>query len=286
MITHVILDFDGTPEQIPGDEIYNYSGRTHFESLTSLEALVDTSEESLTALGDLFPNLEKFRLNNSIIPNVRDIGCSFSRLRFLWLPRCGLTSLNGISTLSQNLQELYVAFNQISDVSDLMGMDKLKILDLEDNKIQDLSNVQFLTCCPALKALTLAGNPCTFGIRDYAQEIARLVPNLIYLDETRIRGRRSPLESAEIAPAFQDAPKPIVIPPLRLPRAREAEDDDPVVTEFVDDQVHARPPTARGRFNISLGLSPRRTQNESMLKSFRAAAIVRPLASGRRVTIK
>jgi hypothetical protein len=104
MISRVILDFDGTPEELSGDELSNYSGTKDFGSLTSLEALADTREVSLTALGEQFPSLEKFRLNNSIIPTVRDIGCAFLKLRFLWLPRCGLTSLDGITTIARILK--------------------------------------------------------------------------------------------------------------------------------------------------------------------------------------
>jgi hypothetical protein len=295
MISRLILEFDGISEEISGDELYTYSGPKDFESLRSLQALVDTRESSLTALADQFPNLEKFRLNNSIIPTVRDIGCSFEKLRFLWLPRCGLTSLDGICTLSRNLEELYLAFNQISDMSDLMGMNKLKVLDLEDNKIQDLTNVQFLTCCSGLQSLTLAGNPCTFGIRDYAREIARLVPHLVYLDETRIREPEvTPPEPSEFVPrgkpsSEQRVRPPAGVPSLRFPRSRPAEDDDDddvIFTEFVDDQIRARPPTARGTYDISIAPSPRKPHPDSMLKSYKSGAIVRPLATARRVTVK
>jgi hypothetical protein len=292
MISRVILDFDGTPEEISGDDIYYYSGTKKFHSLTSLEALANTREISLTVLGEFFPNLEKLRLNNSVIPNVRDIGCAFLKLRFLWLPRCGLTSLNGISTVSGNLEELYLAFNQISDVSDLMGMDRLKVLDLEENKIQDLSNIQFLTCCSGLKSLTLAGNPCTFGIRDYVRETARLLPSLLYLDESRIKGRgiasSEPFESLErtLIVAEQKIRPPEGIPALRFPRGRAVEKDEVIMTEFIDDQIQCRPPTSRGYQNWALVSSPRRHQNDSIMRSLKSAAIIRPLGTVRRISVK
>lgn len=44
--------------------------------------------------------------------------------------RCGLSELDGISTMIC-LKELYLAYNEISDISPLSMLDKLEILDLE-----------------------------------------------------------------------------------------------------------------------------------------------------------
>jgi Leucine-rich repeat (LRR) protein len=48
----------------------------------------------------------------------RDVSALLRHLRFLSLAHCWVTSLDGICTLSANLEELYVAFNQISDLSE------------------------------------------------------------------------------------------------------------------------------------------------------------------------
>jgi hypothetical protein len=287
MITRLVLDFDGDQEVIQNHEVMGCLIERDLSDITSLEALVDTREATLTMLGERCPNLEKFRLNNSIIPSIRDIGCTFIRLRYLWLPRCGISCLNGITTISRNLEELYLAFNAISDVSDLMGMEKLSVLDLEDNRIQDLSNIKFLTCCSGLKALTLSGNPCILGIRDYAREIAQMVPKLIYLDETRIRGRR--ISHSE---ASDDLSEPKVKEPegratLRFARKRPPEPDDVLITEFLDDQIRGRPPTSRGNYDISIPItsSPRKKNNDSLLRSLKSAAIFRPLATARRISV-
>jgi Leucine-rich repeat (LRR) protein len=114
-------------------------------------------------------------------------------LRFISLTQCGLTSLNGIATISRNIEELYLAFNHISDVANLMGMDRLRVLDLEASEIANLSNLRYLTCCPALTAPTLAGNPGAADNAQYAKTVAECVPNLIYLDEKRIRPKKADL---------------------------------------------------------------------------------------------
>ena len=185
-----ILEFPGDPKRYPVDDITQYDGPHDITTLLGLEAIVDTRELTLSFLGEMFPNLQKLRLNNSIIPSVRDIGCTLTNLRFLSLARCNLTSLDGISTISQNLEELYLAFNKITDFCDLLGMEKLKIIDFEDNLITDLGAIEILVTSPKLQALTLAGNPAA-NDPEYREKVAKLLPKLVYLDEKRLKPRRT-----------------------------------------------------------------------------------------------
>ena len=184
-----ILEFPGDPKRYPVDDITKYDGPHNITTLIGLEAIVDTRELTLSFLGDMFPNLQKLRLNNSIIPSVRDIGCTLTNLRFLSLARCNLSSLDGISTISDNIEELYLAFNHITDFCDLLGMEKLKIIDFEDNEISDLNAIEILITSPKLQALTLAGNPAAED-PEYREKVAKLLPKLIYLDEKRLKPRR------------------------------------------------------------------------------------------------
>lgn len=184
MISNCILIFQNN-EQDQADDLLSYSGDHDFTTLTSLEAKVDTRDFTLSFLGDTFPNIKKLRLNNSIIPSIRDIGCTLVSLRFLSLARCNISSLDGIATISQNLEELYLAFNNITDVCDLMGMEKLVIVDLEDNKITQLDNIEVLTLCTGLRALTMAGNPAAQE-PNYREKVKKLLPQLVYLDEKRL----------------------------------------------------------------------------------------------------
>ncbi len=48
----------------------------------------------------------------------------------LWLARCGLEDLDGLSSMN-NLHELYLAYNEIYDISPCSMLEHLKILDLE-----------------------------------------------------------------------------------------------------------------------------------------------------------
>jgi hypothetical protein len=182
----------------------------------------------------MFPSLRKLRLNNSIIPSVRDLGCTLGCLTFLSLARCNLTSLDGIATISQNLEELYLACNRLTDVCDLMGMEKLKFVDLEDNLLSDVREIQVLSFCPGLTALTLAGNPAA-AAPDYRLRVNEVLPQLVYLDEKRV------------AQKARKSPRP---PPIPRSATSEdlAEDSDAILTQQIDDIVGARPPSSRGNY--------------------------------------
>jgi hypothetical protein len=185
MFRDVVLIYDDAKEPVHCEDLFSYQSIQHPDTLTCLEAKVDTREMTLSVLGDMFPKMQKLRLNNSIIQSIRDVGCTLVSLRFLSLARCDLSSLDGISTISPVLEELHLAFNRLTDVCDLMGMEKLRIVDLKDNHLADIGNIEILSLCPRLKSLTLSGNPATI-FPDYRDTVRRLLPQLVYLDESRI----------------------------------------------------------------------------------------------------
>lgn len=62
--------------------------------------------------------------------NFRDLGASFETLQILWMPRCCLRCLDGLSSMG-NLTELYLSFNEIRDISPVTMLERLEVLDLE-----------------------------------------------------------------------------------------------------------------------------------------------------------
>ncbi|XP_075784384.1 leucine-rich repeat-containing protein 56 isoform X2 [Pelodiscus sinensis] len=152
---------------------------------------VDTRENSLGNFGTYLPNLRQLKLNHSLLVSVRDLGTSLSHLQVLWMARCGLTDLDGISSCS-SLKELYIAYNNISDLSQVSLLDHLEILDLEGNNIEDINQIQYLGLCGKLSSLTVEGNliclkpnPESSEVPDYnyRAEVKKLIPHLKYLDE-------------------------------------------------------------------------------------------------------
>lgn len=60
--------------------------------------------------------------------------------------------------LFTSAQELYIAYNNISDLSQLSLLDHLEVLDLEGNNIEDINQMQYLGLCCKLRSLTVEGN--------------------------------------------------------------------------------------------------------------------------------
>ncbi|XP_064308486.1 leucine-rich repeat-containing protein 56 [Phalacrocorax carbo] len=167
------------------------TGVDDLQRVKSLEMQVDTRENSLGNFGAYLPNLRELKLNNSLLVSVRDLGTTLSHLHILWMARCGLSDLDGISSCS-SLKELYIAYNNISDLSQLTWLDHLKVLDLEGNNIEDINQMQYLGLCCKLSRLTVEGNLICLKPNaesaeapdyNYRAEVKKLIPHLEYLDE-------------------------------------------------------------------------------------------------------
>lgn len=67
--------------------------------LTKIELRVDTSCHNLQVTGEILSSLEYLKMNDGIIKCFRDIGTSFKFVRILYLARCELKEVQGISAL-------------------------------------------------------------------------------------------------------------------------------------------------------------------------------------------
>ncbi|XP_064369281.1 leucine-rich repeat-containing protein 56 isoform X6 [Dromaius novaehollandiae] len=76
------------------------AGVEDLQQVKALEMRVDTREKSLGNFGAYLPNLRQLKLNNSLLVSVRDLGTTLSHLHVLWMARCGLSDLDGISSCS------------------------------------------------------------------------------------------------------------------------------------------------------------------------------------------
>lgn len=184
------------------------TGVDNLSTVESLELKVDSRETSLGNFGSLLPNLRELKLSGSCISCVRDLGSSLRNLRILWLTRCGLEELDGISSML-NLVELYLEYNEITDLSPLSMLEQLEILDLEGNNIDDITQVQYLSLCPKLRRLALDGNPiCVYASPeekepnpdyDYRGSVRSFLPNLLVLDDERMDDDLSIAASSSLA---------------------------------------------------------------------------------------
>ncbi|EDO49180.1 predicted protein [Nematostella vectensis] len=227
-------------------KLKSLAGVRNLEDITQLEMNVNTRENSLGNFGSMLPNLNKLKLSNSIISTVRDLGTCLTNLRMLWMCRCSLSDLDGISSLS-SLAELYLAFNDISDVSPVSMLDNLQVLDLEGNLVDEIAQVEFLTLCSSLKCLNLEGNPvCTAPHPDASEEVGvtRVLNSFLMLPGQFSNREIKNKLSNTLDNASYDYRKAVhqAVPSLRFL------DDEPFLVEKVDGKPVLRdmPDSAKG----------------------------------------
>ncbi|VDO86270.1 unnamed protein product [Schistosoma margrebowiei] len=63
-------------------------------------------------------------------PSARDLGTFLNNVEVIWMPRCCLVSLDGLSSFTK-LVELYIAFNGVSDLSPCAMLENIEVIDLE-----------------------------------------------------------------------------------------------------------------------------------------------------------
>ena len=114
--------------------------------LPKIELRVDTRCHNLQVTGEILESLEMLKLNDSIIPSFRDIGTSFKNVRVLNIARCELTEVQGIQAFEQ-LEELYIGYNEVTELFDIGFLDRLSILDFEGNNVKDLDQLYYLKRC-------------------------------------------------------------------------------------------------------------------------------------------
>lgn len=187
-------------------KLRDLTGIDNLEEVHFLELRVDTRDTSLGNFGMHVPNLTQLKLSNSIITCARDLGSCLNNVKVLWMARCCTVDLDGIAALT-SLTELYLAFNNIIDISPCSLLERLKILDLEGNNVDDTTQIEFLALCPCLVNLTLEGNPVcvarnpsvTDPSYDYRRMVKSLLPQLQLLDdEPLVDDERQSLRSSSL----------------------------------------------------------------------------------------
>lgn len=142
---------------------------------------LDTGKEAAHELGLVFQSLEILRLSQSTIHSFRDLGCELDNLLVLSASCCGVTDLDGITSLPV-LEELYLPFNDVQDCTALAFHDTLHVLDLESNRIADEAELATLGTCPKLTCLTLLGNPIASTLH-YGRLVSHHIAHLEVLDD-------------------------------------------------------------------------------------------------------
>ena len=160
------------------------AGTDDLASLTYLELTIDTTDQSVEPLGRMLPSIQQLKLNHSRLASFRDLGTQLRSLRILWLNRSGVTELDGVGALT-GLKELYLAFNNIADLTPLAMHEELQVLDLDTNCVADANQVDQLGTCPNLISLCLEHNPVC-KLRQYRRVVLHHIPRLLVLDDEEV----------------------------------------------------------------------------------------------------
>ena len=159
-------------------------------------------------------SLEFLKLNDSIIPTFRDIGTSFKNVRVLHIGRCELKEVQGIQAFEQ-LEELYISYNEIDELFDIGFIEHLTVLDLEGNNIKDFDQLYYLKRCRNLTHVNMKYNPVQTGKNtigssgttlaemkcEYYDKMKEFVPMIEELDDEEVDNeffQRKKVECSEI----------------------------------------------------------------------------------------
>jgi Leucine-rich repeat (LRR) protein len=97
------------------------------------------------------------------------------------LARCELKEVQGIQAFMQ-LEELYIAYNDIDELFDIGFLEHLQVLDMEGNNVNSLDQLYYLRRLHHLQEVNFKHNPVT-AESGYYQRIQDTVKNISVLDD-------------------------------------------------------------------------------------------------------
>jgi len=168
-------------DQLTADELRNICQTDDLESVTQIELSINSESVTLSNLYLRLPNLVELKFETpSYIPSLRKLG-TLENLKILWASAVGLENIEGTSGFP-NLTELYISYNQISDLSPLTFLPNLEVLDLESNHIESGLDLRYLSFCDNLRRVSFAGCPIS-KLPDYRKIVLKRLPAESYLDD-------------------------------------------------------------------------------------------------------
>ncbi|XP_020858011.1 leucine-rich repeat and guanylate kinase domain-containing protein isoform X1 [Phascolarctos cinereus] len=168
---------------------------------------VDFSYNKIQEMNDLhaYPGLSKLILDNNEIKDIKGLE-NCRNLTHLSLANNKITKMEGLCNLPikilclssnqieeitcldnlKTLQNLDLSGNKISSLQGIENHDLLEIINLEDNKIAELSEIKHIENLPLLRVLNLLKNPLQEK-PDYWLFVLYTLPRLTELDRKKIK---------------------------------------------------------------------------------------------------
>ena len=122
-------------EQLTPAVLRRLTDEKELDDVKRIELSIDTECVTLTELGSHLINLTELKLTTpSYLPTLRKLG-TLPHLKVLWASAVGLENIDGTSGLT-TLREMYISYNQITDLSPLAYLEHLEVLDIESNYVE------------------------------------------------------------------------------------------------------------------------------------------------------
>ncbi|KAH8272024.1 hypothetical protein KR018_003912 [Drosophila ironensis] len=139
--------------------------------------------EKMDAILGSLTECQKLSLSSNMIEKISGIA-GMKNLRVLSLARNNLKTLNGIETLADTLEELWVSYNNIEKIKPLESMKALKVFYISFNLIKDWVEFMRMAVPPNLGEITFVGNTLNENMDPsvFVAEAIRRLPNLKKLD--------------------------------------------------------------------------------------------------------
>ncbi|KAI8553781.1 hypothetical protein RHMOL_Rhmol05G0043100 [Rhododendron molle] len=139
---------------------------SHLKKLSLRQNLLDDAGVQPISHWDEISGLEELVLRDNRLTKIPDLSI-FRRLLVFDVSFNEISLLNGLSTVSNTLKELYVSKNEVSKIEEIDHFHELQILELGSNRLWVMENLQNLTILQELwlgrnriRAINLCGLKC------------------------------------------------------------------------------------------------------------------------------
>lgn len=168
------------------DALSRWEEKTKQEAITATEIGLQFQFppiEKMDATLSTLVECQKLSLSSNMIEKISGIS-GMKNLRVLCLARNYLKNLNGIETLAETLEELWVSYNNIEKIKQIESMKALKVLYISQNLIKDWAEFMRIGVPAGLSEITFTGNPLYENMdpANFLAEAIRRLPNLRKLD--------------------------------------------------------------------------------------------------------
>uniref|UniRef100_A0A7S3K2Z4 Dynein axonemal light chain 1 n=1 Tax=Aureoumbra lagunensis TaxID=44058 RepID=A0A7S3K2Z4_9STRA len=142
---------------------------------------LDASLNNLTAC-------EHLQLSTNSIDKISIALTGLKNLKILSLGRNVIKKIERLDDLAENLEELWISYNQISSLDGLSSLTNLTTLFISNNAIKNFAELEKLACLPNLKDVLFYGNPMYEGLsaQEARIEVLKRLPNIAKIDGSMV----------------------------------------------------------------------------------------------------